>query len=461
MASQYPPDKDLFAFKAATDDAGMVRLSEEPPLLRSQLSRSALSGYTLPLLLAPTELAAFTAARAQGSLSPREDCALGCMLGMAVGDSIGAPFEFLPYRRGGVPASTAGFRRTAAGALEHVQLDEAMNAFGLQPGQWTDDTSMGLCLADSLLASNCAFSPLDLLLRFTAWWEHGYNNAFAFDAQREATHFGRSSVGLGGIIGESLRAFQHTGVALTQCGDDQSSGNGSIMRLAAVPILHYADEAAAAELARAQSYTTHRGVESAECAALMAVIIARAIQAAPVEPVTGDAVSDNGGGGGEGNERTADPAAARKAAVLGSLAGYTASPHCPTVTCLARSQAEPGGDPDRDWRWMRTPPGAHPFSPTRARKQPGYVGSYAMDALAMALHCVHATESFEGAVLLAANLRGDCDTVGAITGQIAGAIYGARAIPEAWVAAVEQWDGGGGIALKAHALFNRIPAKRE
>ncbi len=56
--------------------------------------------------------------------------------------------------------------------------------------------------------------------------------------------------------------------------------------------------------------------------------------------------------------------------------------------------------------------------------QPGYIGSYCMDALAMALHTVWFNESFEEVALVNANMGGDCDTVGAIAGQIAGAIYG-------------------------------------
>jgi len=243
-------------------------------------------------------------------------------------------------------------------------------------------------------------------------------------------------VGLGGTIGASLAAFKRTGLAATRSGDARSSGNGSIMRLAAVPVLHHADEGAAAAAARAQSLATHQGVEAAECAALMAVVISRAIRAPGAD------------------------AAARKAAVLGSLAAYACG-GCPAVERLARSEAEPGGGEERDWRWKRSPPGAHGYAPARARAQPGYVGSYAMDALAMALHCVHATGSAAEALLLAANLRGDCDTVAAIAGQIAGAIYGAGALPREWVRRVELWDGGGGIALKAHCLFARIPAARE
>lgn len=418
------PDATLFAYESTTE-GGPLRLSKAPALfqLAAALERGALSGYRLPLSLDAEAAAAFAAARAAGSLPAAEDRALGCMLGMAVGDSLGAPFEFLPYREGGVPVSTTG--------LGEPPLGEVENAFGLKPGQWTDDASMGLCLADSLLAApGFLFDPLDLMLRFLAWWELGYNNAFAADAARPQ----KSSVGLGGTIAASLSAFQRSGLAFTRSGDALSSGNGSIMRLAAVPVLHHADEGAAAATARAQSYTTHQGTEAAECAALMAVVVCRAIAAegAPAE---------------------------RKAAVLDSLAAYTCAA-CPAVERLARSEAEPGGGADRDWRWKRAPAGAHAFSPTRAAKQPGYVGSYAMDALAMALHCVHATDSAEAALLLAANLRGDCDTVAAITGQVAGAIYGAAALPAKWVALVERWDGGGGIAQRAHCLFHRIPARR-
>ena len=47
-----------------------------------------------------------------------------------------------------------------------------------------------------------------------------------------------------------------------------------------------------------------------------------------------------------------------------------------------------------------------------------------MDALSMALHTVWHTKSFKEMALMNANMGGDCDTVGAIAGQIAGAIYG-------------------------------------
>lgn len=76
---------------------------------------------------------------------------------------------------------------------------------------------------------------------------------------------------------------------------------------------------------------------------------------------------------------------------------------------------------DRNWDWKNP---NYTYNPTRARVQPGYVGSYCMDALAMALHTVWNGKSFFEIALKNANIGGDCDTVGAVAGQIAGAIYG-------------------------------------
>ena len=73
----------------------------------------------------------------------------------------------------------------------------------------------------------------------------------------------------------------------------------------------------------------------------------------------------------------------------------------------------------------------------------------------MALHCVWSTSSFPAAVLQCANLCGDSDTTAAITGQSAGAIYGAKAIPAEWIEAVLRWDPRSDILLRAHKLYLR------
>lgn len=64
-------------------------------------------------------------------------------------------------------------------------------------GVWTDDCSMALCLADSILVKDFAFDPLDLRYRFMLWMDYGLNNG------------GRPySIGLGGNISISMREFQ-------------------------------------------------------------------------------------------------------------------------------------------------------------------------------------------------------------------------------------------------------------
>ena len=55
-----------------------------------------------------------------------------------------------------------------------------------------------------------------------------------------------------------------------------------------------------------------------------------------------------------------------------------------------------------------------------------------MDSFSAALHCICTTSSFEEALVKAVNLGGDADTIGAITGGLAGALYGYEAIPERW-----------------------------
>ena len=113
--------------------------------------------------------------------------------------------------------------------------------------------------------------------------------------------------------------------------------------------------------------------------------------------------------------------------------------------------AKKGWQEQRNWNW-KSP--EFRYSPEREQQDNTYIGSYAMDAISMALHCVWTTQSFTEALLKAANTCGDSDTVAAIAGQVAGAIYGASAIPMAWLSHVEKWDSGS-ILFRAWLLYNR------
>jgi ADP-ribosyl-[dinitrogen reductase] hydrolase len=79
----------------------------------------------------------------------------GALLGLAVGDAVGTTLEFKP-----------------PGTFEPIDDMVGGGPFGLEPGQWTDDTSMALCLAESLI--ECGFDPEDQLRRYVRWWREGY-----------------------------------------------------------------------------------------------------------------------------------------------------------------------------------------------------------------------------------------------------------------------------------------------
>lgn len=344
------------------------------------------------------------------------DRSLGCVLGNAVGDALGAPMEFSHVRYGTKELTGMGHRK----AWEEF----GYNKFRVKPGQWTDDNAMALCITDSLLCCG-QLDCLDIRQRFWLWNRYGYNNAFG----RDPTRHRRSSVGLGGNIKQSIEEWEFAMLRRgeTQEGNRFTNGNGSVMRNGAVPVWFRKDLKAGMAAAYRQSKTTHGGDEAAECCRLLTFICVRLLAGA-----------------------------GRK--LLEDLSAFETPLY--TVTCLAAAKPEArhphnsdavfGSIEDRVWDW-RSP--THRYSERRARQQPGYVGSYCMDCLSMALHCVYSTQSFEDAALKAANLCGDADSVCAVACQIAGALYGVSAIPASWIEEVQRWDGGS-IAARALMLHN-------
>ena len=80
----------------------------------------------------------------------------GSLLGLAVGDALGTTLEF-----------------RSPGSFEPIDDMIGGGPFGLKPGQWTDDTSMALCLAESLVECK-AFNPTDQIQRYLRWYHEGY-----------------------------------------------------------------------------------------------------------------------------------------------------------------------------------------------------------------------------------------------------------------------------------------------
>lgn len=331
------------------------------------------------------------------SADDRKKRALGCMMGLVTGDALGAPLEFVSVR---YPPFTDSRIVTEMLDTPH---------FGLRSGQYTDDTSMSLCLADSLIIKQ-QFDPFDVMLRFQAWWHCGYNNCFRYDDKCDQFH----SIGLGGNISKSLSKFTKDGEAYTTAGDLNTSGNGSIMRNAPICLYFYNDINSAMKYSELQSKITHQGIEAWENARLLTWICVNLINVKSLPSDLPDIVS--------------------RFNIISTNAN---------IIKLIQSKD--------DWNWKNE---YFRYNKERTNDQPKYIGSYSIDCMAMALHCVYTTESFECALIKAVNMCGDADTVGAVTGQIVGAMYGYDEIPIRWLQATTYWNAGS-ILYRAHLLYEK------
>ncbi|WP_313629404.1 ADP-ribosylglycohydrolase family protein [Pseudomonas sp.] len=171
----------------------------------------------------------------------------GSLLGLACGDAVGTTLEF--KRRG----SFAPITDMVGGG-----------PFNLKPGQWTDDTSMALCLAESLLHKD-AFDARDQMARYLNWWQWGYlsSTGDCFD--------------IGMTVREALTLFQNTGDPFAGSTDPYSAGNGSMMRLAPVVLFYYPDLQNVRTFSADSSRTTHAAQEAIDCCLVLAQAICNAL----------------------------------------------------------------------------------------------------------------------------------------------------------------------------------------
>ena len=357
-----------------------------------------------------------------------EKRAIGSMLGMAIGDAMGARFEFEHYL----------YEDEYEKLKNQYDIPYLNNMgkgpgghFNLLPGQWTDDTSMGLCLADSLIVKEGKLDGYDLMNRFLAWWKGGYNNAFRFNTTP------RHSVGLGGNISLSFHKYMEKQVEETEAGDENTSGNGSIMRNTAIPICFNDKKKIkeACENAKKQSRTTHKGIQAKECCNILTYIVVKLLNGEKLKNVLNNLKV----------EEILD---------IENNSDYYEHPTVyASVISLIKSSPDGYGE---DWNWRKND--IYRYNKDRANKQPGYIGSYAMDNLAMSLNIVYRTNNFKDAIIKAVNLRGDSDSVASVVGQIAGAAYPLEDIPSDWIAAINQWDDGE-IALRGYMLSRLLSKK--
>jgi len=181
----------------------------------------------------------------------RRDRFRGCLMGLAVGDAVGTTVEF-----------------KARGSFEPIQDMVGGGPFHLLPGQWTDDTSMALCLAESLLERG-DFDARDAMSRWCRWMETGYwsSNGRCFD--------------IGNTVSAALRRFRYDGDPFSGSTDARSAGNGCIMRLAPVPMYFSQSPELAESIAGESSRTTHGAAECIDASKLFCRILLRALAGSP------------------------------------------------------------------------------------------------------------------------------------------------------------------------------------
>ena len=280
----------------------------------------------------------------------------GCLMGLACGDAVGTAVEFQPR-----------------GSFEPVTDMIGGGPFHLKPGQWTDDTSMALCMAASLVESN-GFDAFDQMQRYCRWRAEGYMSSTGkcFD--------------IGNTVAEALHNFIATDEPYSGPTREHSAGNGSIMRLAPIPMFFHFSITDTIYFSGESSRTTHGVLECVEACRLFGAMLHYALNSDPKEKIL--------------FSQSASEFKSKK------------------VQSIAQ--------------------GSYKTKEYTDIKGSGYV----IDSLEAALWCFLNTDNFKDAIIQAVNLGDDADTTAAVCGQIAGAYYGIQGIPSHWrtkIAKAKKW----------------------
>lgn len=316
----------------------------------------------------------------------QSDRARGVLVATAAGDALGAGYEFGPPLPDGAPVDMIGG-----------------GPFGFEPGEWTDDTSMAVAIAEAAATGadlREATTRGAVLARWQEW------AASAKDVGRQTRRVLRAAArGDASAAAEAARSLHRA--------TGRTGGNGALMRTAPVSLAYLDDPEGLVAAATGLSAMTHFDPESGEACVIWCLAIRHAV-------LTGDLDVRHG--------ITALPGPRRSVwserIDVAEASHPTAFPNNGWV--VAALQAA--------WCAIATSPGMHD---DRARP-------------------AHLRNSLERAV------RGgyDTDTVAAIAGGLLGAAHGAGAVPAMWTAALHGWPGldAAGLTRLADAIVD--PARR-
>lgn len=297
-------------------------------------------------------------------ISANQNRSRGCLVGLAVGDAVGTTLEFRPK-----------------GTFKPITDMVGGGHFCLKKGYWTDDTSMALCLGHSLVDCQ-SFDPEDQMKRYCDWMDNGY----------------MSSIGIcfdvGSTVASALRRFQKTGDPFAGSKARWASGNGSIMRLAPIPIYYQNEPENVVYYGGESSRTTHGSALCVDACQFLAAYLAALL---------------------DGENKA-------------NFMKLNYQPHTDEFAAIKSGN----------------------FLNKQYQELTG--SGYVVESLESALWCFIYTDSFDACVLAAANLGNDADTTAAIAGQMAGAYYGYNGIRSDWLDALFQQKE---IVALADALYQR------
>jgi ADP-ribosylglycohydrolase len=242
---------------------------------------------------------------------------------------------------------------------------------------------MALCLCESLVEQR-GFDAVDQLERYLRWYRDGHlsSTGYCFD--------------IGNTTRAALLRFERTGEPYCGSADPYSAGNGSIMRLAAVPLFYALKPREAIERSGESSRTTHGATACIDACRYLGALLAGAVAGASKDELLSE----------------------RYSPVEGYWAGHPLTEEIDVIAMGSFRDGEP----------------------------PRIEGTgYVVRSLEAALWAFHRSSSFREGCLLAANLGNDADTTAAVFGQLAGAYYGEHGIPEPWLA-----------RLAHHGLIRRL-----
>ena len=266
----------------------------------------------------------------------------GTLLGLAVGDALGAPVEFMTPR-------TIMQKLGIIGPLKDMVGGGWLN---LKPGEYTDDTDMMLCIAESL-AENEVYNPDDIARRFVDWYRSDPKD-------------------IGGTTRGALARIGN-GIPWQRAGDPDSPANGSVMRCAPIGLFFAFDESKLMQASIETSSITHASVEATMSCFLINLMIAKLVK-------------------GEDKQKAFE--------------------HSLETVREEATYVEIFFDSERV-----------PIDISRG---------LASVAVRLATSGLLSAFSLEESIVRVVNLGGDADTNGAVTGALAGAYWGASAIPEIW-----------------------------